>query len=241
MTTSASIENIQRDLLAPFHPRHLEHRVGTSGKKKNGEPWVKIFTYVDNRAIMDRLDEVFSPSGWQSKLNVAPDGIVCELTCGFRTDFGTEWITKSDGSGKSDIEPFKGGISGSQKRAAVQFGIGRYLYDLEESWAFVYEYGKYSSNVNLGKKGAPEYQWISWSPPALPAFALPSPELAHEELVKSVGKLYREVDTTQRLTLRRQTGTVAELAQKFKPYLDKDYYLALEFSEALAQIKATTS
>ena len=39
-----------------------------------------------------------------------------------------EWITKSDGADDSNIEGAKGGISDALKRAAVLFGIGRYLY-----------------------------------------------------------------------------------------------------------------
>jgi len=38
------------------------------------------------------------------------------------------WVTKSDGADDSSIESAKGGISDSLKRAAVQYGIGRYLY-----------------------------------------------------------------------------------------------------------------
>lgn len=39
-----------------------------------------------------------------------------------------EWIEKQDGAGATDMEPFKGGISGALKRAAVAWGIGRELY-----------------------------------------------------------------------------------------------------------------
>ncbi len=39
-----------------------------------------------------------------------------------------EWVEKQDGSGPTDMEPFKGGISGALKRAAVAWGIGRELY-----------------------------------------------------------------------------------------------------------------
>jgi hypothetical protein len=39
-----------------------------------------------------------------------------------------EWVEKQDGSGASDMEPFKGGISGALKRAATAWGIGRELY-----------------------------------------------------------------------------------------------------------------
>ena len=38
------------------------------------------------------------------------------------------WISKSDGADDSNIEGAKGGLSDAFKRAAVKFGIGRYLY-----------------------------------------------------------------------------------------------------------------
>ena len=39
-----------------------------------------------------------------------------------------EWIGKSDGADDSNIEAAKGGLSAALKRAAVQWGIARYLY-----------------------------------------------------------------------------------------------------------------
>lgn len=45
-----------------------------------------------------------------------------------------EWVTKADGAGDSDVEAEKGAISDALKRAAVKWGIGRYLYDLGNIW-----------------------------------------------------------------------------------------------------------
>ena len=47
------------------------------------------------------------------------------------------FITKWDGAEDSDIEPVKGGLSDSMKRAAVQWGIGRYLYSMGALWVDV--------------------------------------------------------------------------------------------------------
>ncbi|MGH7576528.1 MAG: Rad52/Rad22 family DNA repair protein [Longimicrobiales bacterium] len=35
------------------------------------------------------------------------------------------------------MESVKGGLSAATKRAAVEWGIGRYLYGIEEGWANV--------------------------------------------------------------------------------------------------------
>ena len=40
-----------------------------------------------------------------------------------------EWVEKSDGAGATAFEGEKGAISDALKRAAVCFGIGRYLYE----------------------------------------------------------------------------------------------------------------
>ena len=55
------------------------------------------------------------------------------------------------------------------KRAAVQWGIGRYLYNLEETFAVVGETGAFYQGKN-DKKNTPAFKW---SPPALPSWALP--------------------------------------------------------------------
>ena len=36
---------------------------------------------------------------------------------------------KTDGASRTAVEPVKGGISDAMKRCAVQFGLGRALYD----------------------------------------------------------------------------------------------------------------
>jgi hypothetical protein len=44
------------------------------------------------------------------------------------------WVRKSDGAGETQVEGEKGAISDALKRAAVKWGIGRYLYDLDSPW-----------------------------------------------------------------------------------------------------------
>lgn len=47
-----------------------------------------------------------------------------------------------DGAEDSDIEPIKGGLSDSMKRAANQWGIGRVLYSMDTVWVNVEKKGK---------------------------------------------------------------------------------------------------
>jgi hypothetical protein len=85
--------------------------------------------YVDTRTVQDRLDEVLGIDGWQDTYTPLPDGsVVCELRC----RIGGEWIVKTDVGGASEQpdpgDRIKSAFSDALKRAAVKFGIGRYLY-----------------------------------------------------------------------------------------------------------------
>ena len=150
-------------LKEPFPYEDIEWRLQSCDKGKSGF-WGKCLAYVTNRAICNRLDEVCGPENWKNEFDKAPDGGVL---CGLSIKVGDEWITKWDGAENTNIEAVKGGLSGAMKRAAsTGWGIGRYLYNLEESWVEVTEKGKYSGKTKGG-------EWFHWNPPALPAWALP--------------------------------------------------------------------
>lgn len=119
-------------LCEPFPAEMIEWRVGTTNKKwrKEGEPVRGLpLCYIDARAVMDRLDSICGPDGWQC--NYTPgvnSSIVCNL--GVRMPDGS-WLWKADGAGATDMEGEKGMLSDALKRAAVRWGVGRYLYDLK--------------------------------------------------------------------------------------------------------------
>jgi len=122
-------EIILADLSKPF-PREAIHwraqNLTQSGDK------ALALAYLDARDVMDRLDEVCGPANWQSRYTETARGrVLCEI--GIRID--GEWVWKSDGAGDTAVEGEKGGISDALKRAAVQWGIGRYLYRLDAVWA----------------------------------------------------------------------------------------------------------
>lgn len=94
--------------------------------------------YIDARDVMERLDEVCGSANWQKRYSHADKKTVCEI--GIRID--GEWVWKADGAGDSDVEAEKGAMSDAFKRAAVVWGIGRYLYDLETPWVPCESYKK---------------------------------------------------------------------------------------------------
>lgn len=122
-------------LSSPFPPNLISWRVGsTTQDKKRG----MALAYIDARDVMERLDTVCGPGGWQCRYPHANGKTVCEI--GIRVD--NEWVWKADGAGDTDVEKEKGALSDAFKRAAVRWGIGRYLYDIESPWVELEEAGR---------------------------------------------------------------------------------------------------
>lgn len=153
-------------LKEPFPEADIEWRLQSCGEK-NGKFWGKALAYITSRAVQDRLDEVCGPDNWKTSIEKTGDTYLCTLSIRVKHEDGTyEWISRTDGADATDIEPVKGGISGAIKRAAVHFGIGRYLYNLDEGWADVCENGKLTGCTK-------EKKYFKWNPPKLPVWALP--------------------------------------------------------------------
>ncbi len=91
--------------------------------------------YVTSRAIMDRLDEVVGLDCWQDEYAFMPDGSV---TCKLSLKIDGQWLTKMDIGGQSeqpdDHDKHKAAVSDALKRAAVKWGLGRFLYRLPQQW-----------------------------------------------------------------------------------------------------------
>ena len=125
---------VEQQLQAPFHPNDIEWRAQQSGIK-NGNPWCLVLAYVTNRAIMARFDNVFGSLGWQNQFRDIPNGKGVECGISVYNNISMQWVTKWDAADSTEIESTKGGRSSSMKRAAVQWGVGRYLYSLESAFA----------------------------------------------------------------------------------------------------------
>ncbi len=159
----------------PFRADEVEWRIAQSGISKAGKPWAKVLAYITSRALFDRLDMVCGRANWKNEIQTIGNGSIV-VGISIKMPDG-EWVTKWDGSGpmkvsfsKDEVDyenSVKGTISAAWKRAGVPWGIGRYLYALPEAWADFKEDGMYKAKVNG--------QWHSWSPPALPDWALPNP------------------------------------------------------------------
>ena len=183
---------INAALTAPFPADDIEWRVQRTGVGSRG-PWLLCIPYVRVQAVEARLDEVFGPWGWENsfryeRFDILRAGnveeavqlkrhldageiekphpeyvVICTIRA--RMEDGT-WIAKEDGAEPSDFEPAKGALSVAEKRAGVQWGIGRYLRRIEETFGHIHGGGIFHVKI----KGEDH----KWSPPELPTWALPA-------------------------------------------------------------------
>jgi hypothetical protein len=141
-------------LSAAFPPNAIHWRA--QSVTKDGTKAMAL-AYIDARDVMARLDEACGAENWQDSYVECASG---RLICTIAIRIGDEWVSKSDGSGDSDIEGEKGAISGAFKRAAVKWGVGRYLYDMPCPWVACEAWQK-------DDRGQKKWVWSGWKPEGL--------------------------------------------------------------------------
>lgn len=121
--------------------------------------------FIQARDVEDRLDSVVGIGNWSwtiSDLVLNNKPIVCTgvLTIYRNSVAGT---VRMEGVGTDDTDP-KAAESDALKRAAVHFGIGRYLYTIGTEWV------SYDSNSKtltsypiLPKRAVPECEWAEYT------------------------------------------------------------------------------
>lgn len=172
-------------LRAPFPPDVVHWRVGSTTKDKAKG---MALAYIDARDVMARLDEVCGPGGWQDDFVPMSNGTTC---CRIGILIDGQWVWKGDGAGatgnvENDTEremALKGGYSDAFKRAAVKWGIGRYLYDLDSPWVELDEY-KRIKKTELPKLKA--------------ALGGPAPKSAYQARKDGDGREYNRIETAIR-------------------------------------------
>lgn len=120
-----------REILQELSKPFPESMVGLKVQTARGNKGL-VVAYIDARAVLDRLDEVVGPGGWHDEYEVLADterqsGDRKERLVEVKCRLTVSGVTKEDvGEGDS----MKAAFSDALKRAAVKFGIGRYLYSL---------------------------------------------------------------------------------------------------------------
>jgi hypothetical protein len=192
------VKAITEALSTPFDP--AEVRFKPQAVKGNR---ALALAYIDARVIQDRLDDVLGVEGWQDEYETLADGsVVCRL----RLKLGDQWITKMDVGSPSEQpdggDRLKAAFSDALKRAAVKFGIGRYLYRLPAQWV---DYD-------------PVKKQFTQTPP-LPAFARPKPKAGDRPAAEKSKKV--EVPTQAAETVKHPSNLPAdghELHRRLREY-----------------------
>ena len=115
------------ELLRPFD--YESHKWRVMNVTKKGDKASCAF-YIDARDVMDRLDAVVGAENWSDKYTTLAIGenrwaIECTITI--------NGVSKSD-VGEGDAP--KDAYSDALKRAAVKWGVGRYLYGMDNGTWF---------------------------------------------------------------------------------------------------------
>lgn len=234
-------------LSEPFEESDIEWRVGTTGlRSSDRKPFCLVLAYCTARAIQRRLDEVCGPENWRNERMVMHEfrtGPIA-IEVGISIRINGEWITKYDVSDPTQIEPVKGGFSGAMKRAGAQWGIGRYLYQLQETFAEVseeYQKGWERATTPKDKGGETFY----WKPPKLPGWALPK-EPEHEVKASEL----KELKALWKKTKAPDCKNPSELREGFKRFVeplcgdfpvdDNSCWLKASYEKCMEILKATT-
>lgn len=142
--------------------------------------------YIDARDVMDRLDQMVGVAEWQDRYEFSGTKTICYLSV--RVD--GEWITKADGAGDTDVEAEKGAISDAFKRAAVKWGIGRYLYEMSAPWVPCESYEKNGKHYWKRWKEDP-WVYVKGAKPARSAASLKKTDASGND---AWGRLERDLE-----------------------------------------------
>jgi hypothetical protein len=171
-------------LLAPFPQAEVSFRVGAvSQDKTRGQ----ALAYIDARNVQDRLDAVVGPANWSTQFLPLPtgQGLLCRLSI----FVDGRWVAKEDGTSLEQVAAgdntkqdmaIKALMSDAFKRAAVMWGIGRYLYALDAPWVALDGNKRMKESPVLPDWALPEAERGQERPPAKVAAAEPAPKARRE-------------------------------------------------------------
>lgn len=125
-------EEIQERLAEPFPADWVEWRPLVTSK--DGQSALAS-AYIDARTVMDRLDAAVGAFNWQDAYELLAGGCV---RCTLSIWMNDQWVRKQDvGAPSEQPDPHdkvKAAHSDALKRAAVKWGVGRYLYQIPGKW-----------------------------------------------------------------------------------------------------------
>lgn len=151
MKTEMNLDALFTQLAEPFDPSEIKWRVTHTNRDGNRGA---VIAFADPRAYTDRLNQLFTPGGWTRNYDVTTvsavtrqkrDKIIqtgkvlvtCTLTIarlGTHSGTGEQFADEPNAMTAAEAQAFK--------RASSCFGLGRYLYNLPETWVALDDHGK---------------------------------------------------------------------------------------------------
>jgi hypothetical protein len=167
---SKTLTDITAQLETPFDVADID-LLPKSQIEKDGKTLCMALPYADPRVYQDRLNKV-APGEWSTPPPIAlavGQKIVVYVTvtiCGLsHTDVGEASATSENAATESYAQAFK--------RACSQFGLGRYLYDLEKEWV---PYNKQRKQIDLSASGIQETVRKMYVKAHIPSKRTPDPQ-----------------------------------------------------------------
>lgn len=106
--------------------KDIDVRIGMVSEKGD-KKGVTLLLYKNARIDMQILDNVYGPMNWKREHQIINGNLFC--TVSVWDEAKNEWVSKQDVGTESKTEAEKGLASDSFKRACVNWGIGRELYN----------------------------------------------------------------------------------------------------------------
>ena len=95
-------------------------------KTRPGKGGSGDLAYIDARQVMDRLDEVCGVE-WSCDYKEVKGNVFCTISLFIEG----KWVGRTDCGVESNFDKEKGQASDAFKRAAVKWGVGRFLYSIK--------------------------------------------------------------------------------------------------------------
>lgn len=177
---SEAVRAMLAQLKNPIDPKFVKCRVGARSKDKT--KGIALF-YLDAREVEKVLDSVVGAENWATNMTAITSaqgfhGFTCSLTV-YMPD--GKMVTKTDAGEPSNTAPVKGAASSALKRAAAQFGVGRYLYYIPNQWYKLNEYGLFEEKPELPSWAMPNNSLQDWEEVAIKEYD-PNKDVDLEEL-----------------------------------------------------------
>lgn len=179
------MNDLLQELARPFEPKHITWKPGAA--TKDGGKCMAM-AYADLRAYQERLDEVCGLEWCIEYLPWGDTRVIARLTINGVTRSSTGEM------GSQDVKNEMGGTvaeAQAMKRAAAQFGLGRYLYDLPSAWV---EFDAQRKRISDAGQKELDAKYATWYNKTVKADAAPKPlDTAKLKLIDHLNALGEEL------------------------------------------------